>query len=89
MLDALHNVEGMTVAASGGGNFLVTPEIGLMIWTLLAFVTTLWVLSRYVFPRVQEALDKRQKAIEESIDAAERTRQEADKILAEYRERLR
>ncbi len=35
------------------------------------------------------ALDKRQHAIDESIDAAERTREEADKLLAEYRERLK
>jgi F-type H+-transporting ATPase subunit b len=71
-----------------GGNFLVTPEVGLMIWTLLAFGITLWVLSRFVFPRVQEALDKRQKAIEDSIEESERTRIEAQRILEEYRQRL-
>ena len=45
-------------------------------------------LGKVAFPRIAEALDKRQKAIEESIDAAERTRVEADELLAEYRERL-
>ena len=45
-----------------------------MIWTLLAFVVTLFVLRKFAFPRIAEALDKRQRAIEESIDAAERTR---------------
>ena len=74
--------------ADEGGNFLVTPELGLMIWTLLAFGVTLWVLSKFVFPRVQEALDKRQKAIEESIEESERTRAEAQKILEQYRQRL-
>ena len=73
---------------SGGGNFLVTPELGLMIWTLIAFGVTLWVLSKFVFPRVQDALDKRQKAIEEAIDASNRAKAEADKLLSEYRERL-
>ena len=73
---------------SGGGNFLVSPELGLMIWALLAFGTTLYLLNKLAFPRIAEALDRRQKAIEESIDAAERTRREADEILAEYRERL-
>ena len=71
-----------------GGNFLVTPNVGLMIWTLLAFGLTLYLLRRLAFPRIQEALDKRQRAIEESIDLAERTRTEADQLLAEYRERL-
>jgi F-type H+-transporting ATPase subunit b len=59
-----------------------------MIWTLVAFGLTLYVLKRLAFPRIAEALDKRQRAIEESIEAAERTKVEADKLLAEYRERL-
>lgn len=81
----------MTVpqAASGSGNFLVSPNVGVMVWTLIAFAITLFILWRWVFPRITEALDKRRDAIEESIDAAERTRTEADRLLAEYRERLR
>ena len=75
-------------AASSGGNFLVTPSIGLMIWTLLTFFVAVFLLAKFAFPRIQEALDRRQKAIEDSIDAAERTRVEADQLLAEYRERL-
>ena len=73
----------------GGGNFLVTPNVGLMIWTLIAFTATLLILRKAAFPRIAEALDRRRTAIEESIDAAERTRVEADQILEEYRERLR
>jgi len=73
----------------GGGSFLVTPNVGLMIWTLLAFGLTLWILWKLAFPRIGEALDRRQKAIEESIDTAERTKVEADELLQEYRERLK
>jgi F-type H+-transporting ATPase subunit b len=80
--------EGGSTSEEEGGNFLVTPEVGLMIWTLIAFLVTLYVLSKVAFPRVQEALDKRQKAIEEAIDESERTRTEAQKILEEYRGRL-
>lgn len=75
-------------AKEESGNFLVTPGIGLMIWTLLAFGITLYVLKRFAFPRIQDALDRRQKAIEDSIDAAEHTREEAEKLLADYRQRL-
>ena len=71
-----------------GGSFLVSPSLGLMIWTLIIFGTCLWALSKWAFPRIQEALDKRRIAIEESIDAAERTRKEADELLGEYRARL-
>src|SRR3954451_6368913 len=75
--------------ASGSGNFLVSPALGLMIWTLLAFGLTLFVLSRVALPRIGEALEKRANAIRESIDAAEKQRADADRLLAEYRERLR
>jgi F-type H+-transporting ATPase subunit b len=75
-------------ASSSSGNFLVSPNVGVMLWTLVAFGFTLLLLRKLVFPRISDALEKRQHAIEESIDSAERTRQEADKLLAEYRKRL-
>jgi F-type H+-transporting ATPase subunit b len=75
-------------AQKSSGSFLVSPNVGLMIWTLLVFGVSMWLLWKLAFPRIAEALDKRQRAIEESIDAAERTRREADRLLAEYRERL-
>jgi F-type H+-transporting ATPase subunit b len=72
----------------GGGSFLVKPGIGLMLWTLVAFGVLLLLLRKLAFPRIAENLDKRQQAIEESIDTAERTKREADELLAEYRQRL-
>ena len=87
MVDAL-NIAPLA-AESGGGNFLVTPGLGLMIWTLIAFGITYYVLSRLAFPRIATALDKRRKAIDESIESAVRTKQEADELLAEYRARLK
>src|SRR3954465_10637346 len=75
-------------ADSSSGSFLVSPNVGLMIWTLVVFGISMWLLSKYAWPRIAEALDKRQHAIEESIDAADRTRRGAQRLLAEYRERL-
>jgi F-type H+-transporting ATPase subunit b len=74
----------------GGGSdsFLVSPDVGLMIWTLVVFTVALFLLRKLVFPRIAEALDKRQAAIEDAIDTAERTRKEAGELLSEYRERL-
>ena len=77
----------MLQTASSGG-FLITPNVGLMLWTLLLFLISMYVLAKLAFPRISAALDSRQRAIEESIDTAERTRVEADELLAEYRERL-
>jgi F-type H+-transporting ATPase subunit b len=90
MLDSLATISasGVQVIASSGG-FLIEPGIGLMVWTLLVFGATMFLLSKLAFPRISEALGRRQKAIEESIDTAERTRTEAEKLLAEYRERLK
>ena len=90
MLDsiALIPATAIQVIASSGG-FLIEPGIGLMVWTLLVFGATMFLLSKLAFPRISDALGRRQKAIEDSIDTAERTRAEADEILSEYRERLK
>jgi F-type H+-transporting ATPase subunit b len=77
------------LAAAASGKFLITPSGGLMIWTLLVFGISMLLLAKFAFPPIRQALDRRQKAIEDSIDTAERTRQEADQLLSEYRERLK
>jgi F-type H+-transporting ATPase subunit b len=92
MLAAIDNIAAPLVLAASdsdeGLNPLVRVVPGLMIWTLLAFVIALLVLRKYAWPQITRILDQRQHQIEESIDAAERTRQEADELLAEYRQRL-
>jgi F-type H+-transporting ATPase subunit b len=75
--------------AASSGSFLISPNVGLMIWTLLLFVISMYALAKLAFPRISAALDKRQKAIEDSIDESERIRREADEVLDEYRERLK
>ena len=75
--------------SASSGSFLITPNVGLMIWTLLLFGISLYVLAKVAFPRITEALDRRQHAIEDSIDHAERIRAEADDLLEQYRERLK
>ena len=82
----------LVAAAEGeesGGSFLVQPGIGLMIWTVAAFLFTMAVLSKVAFPKIREAIEKRAAKISEDIEAAERQRKEADELLAEYRERLK
>ena len=76
----------LTTASSG--SFLISPNVGLMVWTLILFGISMIVLAKAAFPRISEALDRRQQAIEESIETAEETRRKADELLAEYRERL-
>jgi F-type H+-transporting ATPase subunit b len=80
---------GVLNTAASSGSFLISPNVGLMIWTLLLFAISMYVLAKLAFPRITAALDRRQKSIEDSIDAADRTRHEADELLGEYRERLK
>lgn len=94
LLTGIIHAVALPLAATDGGeeessNFLVSPDVGLMIWTVLAFLVALFILRKYAFPQISAALEKRQHLIEESIDSAERTKAEADEILAEYRERLK
>jgi len=88
MLAGIANAVVLAQEEGDSGSFLVSPNVGLMVWTLVVFGVSMYLLGKLAFPRIAEALDRRQRAIEESIDTAERIRREADEILAEYRERL-
>jgi F-type H+-transporting ATPase subunit b len=61
----------------------VTP--GLMIWTIVAFLITLFVLKRYAFGPIQKALDERREQIRRSIEEADNARAEARNLLEEHR----
>ena len=74
---------------AAGGSFLITPNVGLMIWTLVVFFISWLVLRKWVFPAIRDAIDARANRINESIDAAEKTQQEAKQLLDDYRERLK
>ncbi len=89
MTAALTTLPLAAAAEEESSNFLVSPNVGLMIWTLLSFLVAFFVLRKYAWPQISAALEKRQRAIEESIETAERTRAEARQLLVEYRERLR
>jgi F-type H+-transporting ATPase subunit b len=78
-----------SIPLASSGSFLISPNVGLMVWTIVVFVISLFILRKWVFPLIGEALDKRAKTIEGDIDDAAQLRQEADKVLDEYRERLK
>jgi F-type H+-transporting ATPase subunit b len=86
---ALTNIVVLGAEKDSGGSFLVSPGLGLMIWTLIAFGATFLILRKYAYPLISDALERRQKQIEESIAYAARMREEADQLLEEYRARLK
>lgn len=66
----------------------LTPEINQLIYSVISFFVLLFILTRYAFPPIMGMLKKREDTIRESIDNAERTRSEAEKLLEEYKQQL-
>jgi F-type H+-transporting ATPase subunit b len=61
----------------------VTP--GLMIWTIVCFLITLFVLKRWAFGPIQKLIDERRERIRQSLAEADHAREEARKLLEEHR----
>jgi len=68
-----------------GANALIKVTPGLMIWTIICFLVALFVLKRYAFGPIQKAIDARRDRIRESIEEADRAREEARNLLEEHR----
>jgi F-type H+-transporting ATPase subunit b len=66
-------------------NPLIEVVPGLMIWTLVCFGITFFVLRKYIFGPVQNAIDARRDRIRQAIEEADKARAEARKLLEEHR----
>jgi F-type H+-transporting ATPase subunit b len=66
-------------------NALIQVVPGLMIWTIVAFLVTLYVLRRFAFGPIQKMIDERRDLIRQSIEEADNARQEARRLLEEHR----
>jgi F-type H+-transporting ATPase subunit b len=66
-------------------NPLISVTPGLMIWTVVCFLITLFVLQRYAFGPIQKMIDERRERIRRSLEEAEEARAEARQILEEHR----
>ncbi len=73
----------MTTALASSGLIKVVP--GLMVWTIVCFLITLYVLKRVAFGRIQQMIDERRERIRRAIEEADRARSEARKLLEEHR----
>jgi F-type H+-transporting ATPase subunit b len=71
-----------------GANALIKVTPGLMIWTIVCFLIALFVLKRYAFGPIQTMIDTRRQRIRESIEEADRAREEARNLLEEHRKLL-
>ena len=69
-------------------NALIQVTPGLMIWTIVCFLITLFVLKRYAFGPVQKMIDDRRERIRQSLEEADHAREEARQLLEEHRKLL-
>ncbi|HKH93744.1 MAG TPA: F0F1 ATP synthase subunit B [Gemmatimonadaceae bacterium] len=67
---------------------LLSPNYGLMFWTLIIFVVLAFVLTKFAFGPITRSVEAREHALEEAINAAKRDREEAARLLAEHRAAL-
>jgi F-type H+-transporting ATPase subunit b len=75
---------GSLVASSG----IIEVVPGLMIWTLVVFGIVFFVLRRFAFGPIQQGIDKRRDRIREALDAADRAREESEKLVAQQQAAL-
>jgi F-type H+-transporting ATPase subunit b len=66
-------------------NPLIQVRLGLMVWTLVCFGITFFVLKRYAFGYIQKAIDERRERIRRSLEEADKARDEARRLLQEHR----
>jgi F-type H+-transporting ATPase subunit b len=70
------------------GPGLVSIRVNLMFWTLAIFVVLYVILRRFAFPKIFGAVEAREKALQDAIDAAKRDREESEKLLNEQRRQI-
>jgi F-type H+-transporting ATPase subunit b len=72
----------MTVLAA---NPLIEVTPGLMIWTVVCFLATFFVLRKFAFGAIQRIIDERRQRIREALAEADQARTEARAMLEEHR----
>ncbi|MEW5805828.1 MAG: F0F1 ATP synthase subunit B [Acidobacteriota bacterium] len=67
---------------------LITPDIGVIFWTIVTFLVVLLFLRLFFWKPILNIIDEREKTIKESIDQADRARDEAERLLTEQQAAL-
>jgi F-type H+-transporting ATPase subunit b len=64
---------------------LIDVVPGLMIWTLVCFAITFFVLRKFAFGPIQKTIDERRERIRSAVEEAEHARAEARRLLEEHK----
>ncbi len=68
------------------GPFAMNP--GVSIWTLVIFLVLVVVLAKTAWPAILKAVEERERKIQAQLDQAEKANQDAQRVLADYQEKL-
>jgi len=68
------------------GPFALTP--GVSFWTLVIFAILLVALAKTAWPAILKAVEEREKKIQAQLDQAEQANQDAQRVLADYQQKL-
>jgi F-type H+-transporting ATPase subunit b len=71
-----------------GGTALITPEIGLIFWTLVTFLVLLFILSKFAWGPIIKAMNAREDGIKSDLDNARKEREDAQRLVEEHRNLL-
>jgi F-type H+-transporting ATPase subunit b len=69
-----------------GGSGLIEVVPGLMIWTLICFGITFYVLKRFAFARIQQGIEERRERIRKAVADADHARAEARELLEQHKQ---
>src|SRR5688572_20379058 len=78
----------LAAAAEGGGTGLVSLQVNLMFWTLVIFGLLYFILRKWGFPAILNAVEAREKALADAIEGAKRDREEAARVLQEHKAQI-
>jgi len=85
-------ITGLTLSffafTSEGGGSIIDVNPGVIFWTVVTFVVLMFILKKVAWKPILSALDQRESSIRESLEKAEKAKEEAEKILLENKERL-
>ena len=67
---------------------LILPATAELIWGAICFAAVAFLLSRFAFPKLREAVQAREQTIQKALEETERSRDEAQKLLEDYKRQL-
>jgi F-type H+-transporting ATPase subunit b len=74
--------------AADDASGIIKPTPGLMIWTLVTFFITFYLLKRLAFGRIAQVIDDRRRVVRDNLEHAQEARDEAQRLLEDYRKQV-